>query len=300
MAALRRLLHAALVALVPLWAVSLPAHAADEAQLQRGEYLFNAGGCTSCHTDAKANGPLLAGGRGLKTPFGVFYGPNITPHPTAGIGKWTDADFIRAMHQGRDEDGDYLFPVFPYTSFTFMTDADLLDLKAYLFSLPPIDRPSRAHNVGFPFSIRLLQIGWRMLNFTPGPFRPDPKASAEVNRGAYLVRAVVHCGECHTPRDLTGGIESAKWLAGTANGPEGEKAPNITPDPETGIGKWSVSDITYYLKTGSDPEGDSAGSLMAEVVEHSTSKLTDADRAAIAAYLKQIPPITNKIRSAQH
>lgn len=276
------------------------AHAADEAQLKRGEYLFNAAGCTSCHTDEKANGPLLAGGRGLKTPFGVFYAPNITPHPTAGIGKWSDADFIRAMRQGRDDDGDYLFPVFPYTSYTFMTDADLLDLKAYLFSLPPIDRPSRDHDVGFPFNIRLLQIGWRMLNFTPGPLQPDPKASAEVNRGAYLVRAVVHCGECHTSRNLTGGIEAAKWLAGTANGPEGETAPNITPDRETGIGKWSAEDIANYLHDGVDPDGGFAGSLMAEVVKNSSSKLTDADRNAIAAYLKAIPPIANKIRRSQH
>lgn len=276
------------------------AHAADEAQLKRGEYLFNAAGCTSCHTDEKANGPLLAGGRGLKTPFGVFYAPNITPHPTAGIGKWSDADFIRAMRQGRDDDGDYLFPVFPYTSYTFMTDADLLDLKAYLFSLPPIDRPSRDHDVGFPFNIRLLQIGWRMLNFTPGPLQPDPKTSAEVNRGAYLVRAVVHCGECHTSRNLTGGIEAAKWLAGTANGPEGETAPNITPDRETGIGKWSAEDIANYLHDGVDPDGGFAGSLMAEVVKNSSSKLTDADRNAIAAYLKAIPPIANKIRRSQH
>jgi len=276
------------------------AYAADDAQLKRGEYLFNAGGCTSCHTDRKADVPSLAGGRGLKTPFGTFYGPNITPHPTAGIGKWSDADFMRAMHDGRGPDGTHFFPVFPYTSFTEMTDGDIKDLNAYVFSLPPVDRPSKPHEVSFPFNIRFLQIGWRMFNFTPGRFQPDPKAGAEVNRGAYLARAVVHCGECHTPRNFMGGLKTSMWLAGTVNGPEGETAPNITPDPDTGIGKWSVKDIANYLQDGVDPDGGFAGSLMAEVIKNATGKLTDADRAAIAAYLKQIPPIANKLRRSQH
>lgn len=294
MTARRRLVAAAIAALVVL-----PAQAADDAQLKRGEYLFHAGHCTSCHTDTKSNGALLAGGRAIKTPFGVFYGPNITPHREAGIGKWTESDFVRAMREGIGPGGTHLFPVFPYTSFTFMTDADLKDLYAYIVAAPPSDKASRPHDVRFPFNIRLLQIGWRMLNFTPGPFEPDPGLSAEVNRGAYLVRAVTHCGECHTQRNAMGGLKTSMWLAGTRDGPEGETAPNITPDADTGIGKWSAKDIAFYLEAGIDPDNDFAGSLMGEVVKNSTSKLTAADRAAIAAYLKAIPPVANKVRRGQ-
>jgi len=276
------------------------APAQDAAAIKRGEYVFDAGGCVSCHTDFNARGPRLAGGAGLKTPFGTFFGPNITPHPVHGIGRWSEADFIRAMRDGKAPDGSYYFPVFPYTAFTQITDQDLKDLWAYLASQPAIDKPNRRHEAGFPFSWRPLQAGWRFLNFTPGPFQPDLAKPAEVNRGAYLARALAHCGECHTPRTALGGLDGEKWMAGTRDGPEGAAAPNITPEPETGIGKWSARDITFYLKNGIDPEGDAAGSLMAVVIEHGTSRLTDQDRAAIAAYLKSLPPIKNAVRKAAH
>jgi mono/diheme cytochrome c family protein len=180
------------------------ASAADEAQIKRGEYLFHAGGCESCHTDKKAQTPRLAGGPAIKTDFGTFYGPNITSHKERGIGAWTEADFIRAMRDGRSPSGAHYYPTFPYTSFTNITDTDLKDMWAYVQTVPPSDRASQPQEVSFPFSWRFLQAGWRMLEFSPGPFRPDPSKSAEVNRGAYLVIALTHCGECHTPRNSLG------------------------------------------------------------------------------------------------
>ena len=271
------------------------ADGADADAVKRGEYVFNAAGCESCHTDIQGKGPRLAGGVPIKTAFGTFYGPNITPHPERGIGKWTDEQFDRALRHGRDEDGDYLFPVFPYTSFTYMTDADVKDLRSYLATVPPSDAESKPHDIPFPFSWRLLQLGWRWLNFTPGPYVPDKTQTEEWNRGAYLVTALVHCGECHTPRNRLGGLEREQWLAGTVDGPNGHLVPNITPDNQTGIGNWSVEDIVQYLATGLDPNGGDAAREMAEVVLNSTGKLTDADLKAIAVYLKSVKPIRNVV-----
>jgi len=285
------------VALVALAAAPRPAAAQAADAAARGAYLFALGGCAGCHTDIKNKGPLLAGGEPLKTPFGTFYGPNITPDSTYGIGKWSDADFIRALRDGVGPGGSHYFPVFPYTSFTEMTDDDMKALKAYIFTLPAVARPSRPHDVGFPFSLRILQVFWKMLFFDRGPFRPDPSKSAAWNRGAYLALGVVHCGECHTPRNLLGGLDRGRWFAGAkaADGPEGNAVPNITPDPETGIGKWSSDEIATYLETGMDPDGDVAGSLMADVIERSTGKLTSEDRAAIVTYLSSVPPIHNEV-----
>jgi mono/diheme cytochrome c family protein len=272
---------AALAAALSFWTHGVGA--ADEAQLKRGEYLFHAGGCESCHTDKKAQTPRLAGGPAIKTDFGTFYGPNITPHKERGIGAWSEADFIRAMRDGRAPSGAHFFPVFPYTSFTNITDTDLKDMWAYLQTVPPSDRASKPQEVSFPFSWRFLQAGWRMLEFRPGPFKPDASKSAEVNRGAYLVTALTHCGECHTPRNSLGGLERDMWLAGNPKGPDGGKIPNIA-----GL-KWSAEEIAEYLSSGLTPDGDSAGGLMSEVIENSTGKLTDEDRKAIAAYLKTVP-----------
>ena len=285
------------VALVALTAGPRPAAAQAADAAARGAYLFALGGCAGCHTDSKNKGPLLAGGEPLKTPFGTFYGPNITPDPTYGIGKWSDADFVRALRDGVGPGGSHFFPVFPYTSFTEMTDDDIKALRAYIFTLPPVARPSRPHDVGFPFNLRVLQLFWKMLFFDRGPFRPDASKSPAWNRGAYLSLGVVHCGECHTPRNLLGGLDRGHWFAGAtaANGPEGNAVPNITPDPETGIGKWSSDEIATYLETGMDPDGDVAGSLMADVIERSTGKLTSEDRAAIVTYLKSVPPIHNEV-----
>ncbi|MBI3505402.1 MAG: cytochrome c [Proteobacteria bacterium] len=270
---------------------------ADAADVGRGAYLFAAGGCAGCHTDTKNNGPLLAGGRELKTPFGSFYGPNITAHPTAGIGSWSDADFVRAVRQGRRPDGAHYFPVFPYTSFTKIGDADLLDLKAYIFSLPISDKPSRPHDIGFPFNLRFLQFGWKLLYFTPGEFKPDPAKTVAVNRGAYLAQALGHCVECHSPRNPLGGLDRSMLFAGDRNPPGGGKIPNITSDPETGIGKWSDGDLDDLLGSGMTPDGDSVGGEMGEVVKNSTSKLTAEDRKALIAFLRQLPPVVNRVRT---
>ena len=218
---------------LPLLTAACPS-AADEDASGRGEYLVRAGGCFSCHT--AAGGQPLAGGRALATPFGTFYSPNITPDPETGIGRWTDAQFLRALREGVRPDGANYFPVFPYPSFTEIIDNDALAIKVYLFSVPAVRQDNRPHDVVFPFSWRVLQTGWKLLFFTPGPFQPDPERSAAYNRGAYLVTALAHCGECHTPRNFFGATRSDQRLSGTSDGPDGQLVPNITPDPGTGIG----------------------------------------------------------------
>ena len=265
---------------------------ADQAQLDRGAYIFSAADCGACHTNVKEKGPPLAGGRPLKTPFGTFYTPNITPDPDTGIGRWSDADFMRALRRGVSPGNNHYFPVFPYGSFTKMTDQDILDLKAYLFSLPAVSQANREHDIDFPFGWRFSVWFWKQMNFTEGPFVPDAGRTAEWNRGAYLVEALAHCGECHTPRGWLGGLDTSLAMSGTAAGPEGQKVPNITPDKETGIGGWSPTDVVRVLRTGQLPNGDFVGSLMGEVV-NGTSKLTDADRQAIAVYLQSLPPIAD-------
>lgn len=271
--------------------VSAPGRA-DQAQLDRGAYLFSAADCGACHTNVKAKGPMLAGGRPLKTPFGTFYTPNITPDPQTGIGRWSDADFTLALRRGVSPGNDHYFPVFPYGSFTKMTDQDILDLKAYIFSLPPVSQANREHDIDFPFGWRFSVWFWKQLNFTEGPMVPDAARSPEWNRGAYLAEALAHCGECHTPRGWFGGLETSLAMSGTTDGPEGQKVPNITPDKDTGIGSWSPKDVVRVLRTGQLPDGDFVGSVMGEVV-NGTSKLTDADRQAIAVYLQSLPPIAN-------
>lgn len=268
------------------------AQAPDPARVQRGEYVFSAAGCLGCHTDK--DGTPLAGGREIKTPFGSFYGPNITSHPTFGIGRWTEAQFRRALREGVRPDGAHYFPAFPYTSFTGITDADIADLWAYMRTVPPAARPNKPHGLGFPFNIRLAMIGWKALFFTPGEFKPDPGKSAELNRGAYLVNALGHCGECHTPRNLAGGLDRSKWLAGGVL-PDGT-APNLTPHPETGLGKWSPGDFIDLLKMGMTPDGDFVGGEMAEVVKETTGKLTEDDIKAVIAYLRSLPSVENRVR----
>jgi mono/diheme cytochrome c family protein len=275
-----------------LWALLLrgEASAADEAQLQRGEGLFKAADCTACHTDVKGEGQPLAGGRPLATPFGTFFSPNITSDQHDGIGAWSEAEFRRALREGKGLHGEYLFPVFPYPSFTGMTDEDIAALYAYVEAQPAVARANKPHAVSFPFGWRFLQIGWRLLFFSEGPLKPVPGQSAEWNRGRYLAEAVVHCGECHTPRNFLGGLKKSQAYAGNPQGPDGQKAPNITADPETGIGKWQPDDITTLLKTGQTPDFDFVGSGMADVVK-GTAALSDEDRHAIAVYIKSLPPI---------
>ena len=271
--------------------VVVPDH---EPSSERGAVIFAASGCLGCHTAEDEGAVPLAGGRALETPFGTFYGPNITPDPDHGIGAWSDEEFLRALGQGVSPDGRDLYPVFPYASFTRMTPEDMLDLKAYLFTIDPVAEPNKPHDVAFPFSIRQTLTFWKLLNLEPGPLPADNEHDDAWHRGRYLVHALGHCGECHTPRDLTGAMVSDMAFAGTEDGPDGGAVPNITPDPTTGIGDWSASDLAFFLQAGMNPDGDFAGGEMAEVIR-GTAKLDGEDRAAIAAYLLSIAPIENQI-----
>ena len=263
------------------------APASAQGDAERGEYLAKAGGCLACHTEDKQNAIRYAGGRVLKTPFGTFYGPNITPHLQAGIGRWSEADFMRAMRHGRRPDGANYFPAFPYPSFTGITDNDLRDLWAYLRTLPPSSQASRKHELGFFFRWRFLVTIWKWFFFTPGPFSNAPNVSDAVNRGAYLVQAHGHCGECHTPRNFLGGPKKNRFLAG-GKGPEGADIPNLTP---TGLKKWSDKELQDFLVTGITPDGDLPAQVMSEVITNTTSQLTPQDLAAMIAYLRALPPL---------
>jgi mono/diheme cytochrome c family protein len=253
----------------------------------RGQYLAMAGGCVACHTEDRKGATLFAGGRALKTPFGTFYGPNLTPHPQAGLGRWTEADFVRAMRTGVRPDGAHYYPAFPYPSFTRIRDGDLADLWAYLRSLPPDSRPNQAHELRFPFGWRYLIAAWKWLFFTPGPLPSDSRRTAAVDRGAYLVEALGHCGECHTPRNFLGALKRDQPFAG-GKGPGGKDVPNLTP---TRLQKWSDAELGEFLVSGITPEFDSADETMAEVVRNTTSRLTSADLAAMIAYLRALPPL---------
>ncbi|MHB8535436.1 MAG: c-type cytochrome, partial [Sulfuricaulis sp.] len=259
--------------------------------MQRGEYLFHAAGCAICHTDTAHKGAPLAGGRALKTAFGTFYTPNITPDRETGIGSWSEADFDRALRHGRDDQNEYLYPAFPYPSYTHLTDADMHAIKTYLFSRQPVHQENKEHDLKWYVRYRPLIRFWQILFFKPGPFQPQPGKSTEWNRGAYLVTAVGHCGECHTPRNILGGLDQSKRFSGNPNGVDGADVPNITPDKKTGIGTWSEGDITEYLDTGMTPDGDFADDIMADVIDDSTSRLTADDRKAIAVYIMSVPPI---------
>jgi mono/diheme cytochrome c family protein len=272
-----------------------PAAAGEADAVARGAYLANAADCASCHTDSEHGGKPYAGGRALKTPFGTFYTPNITPDPETGIGRWSKAQFLRALRQGVRPDGANYFPAFPYPSFTKISDDDMRAIYAYLSSLPAVRQADRPHDLSFPWSWRLLVSVWKWLYFTPGPFRPAPGRSAAYNRGAYLVTALAHCGECHTPRNWLGAPEQGRFLAGAPAGPDGKAVPNITPDRKTGIGNWSEDDIVGLLTDGHTPDFDFVGGAMAEVVK-STARLTAADRRAIAVYLKSVPAVPSQRR----
>jgi mono/diheme cytochrome c family protein len=262
----------------------------DPGAAARGEYLVDAGNCAGCHTDSEKGGLRLAGGKAIATPFGTYYSRNITPDPSHGIGAWSDADFLRAIRQGVMPDGAYYFPAFPFPSFTLMTDRDILDIKAYLSTQPPAARENRSPDVPFPFGVRAAMAPWRLLYFHAGPYAPDPRQGAEWNRGAYLASAVIHCGECHTPRGALGALDNSRRFAGTKSARSGIRAPDITSDHADGIGAWSTGDIATLLESGMTPEGDVVGGAMAEVVR-GTAKLTAADRRAIAVYVKSIPPL---------
>jgi len=249
--------------------------------------MFFAGGCASCHATSKEDPTRLGGGLGLKSPFGTFYVPNISPDPKDGIGSWSEAQFVSAMLKGTSPHGAHYYPSFPYASYQRMRVADVRDLFAHLKTLPPVEGKARGHDLPFPFTIRRTLGAWKLLFLDGEPFRPDPAQSAEWNRGAYLANGPGHCAECHSPRNLLGGIVASQRFAGGPN-PEGEGwVPNIT---QARLKDWSKGEIEEVLATGTTPEGDSVGSTMAAVVRN-TGQLPAADRAAIATYIKSLPPI---------
>jgi len=257
-----------------------------------GERVFYAGGCTSCHAAPGAKGEdrlQLGGGLALTTPFGKFVAPNISSDKKTGVGSWSGADFANAMLAGVSPDGRHYYPAFPYASYVRMETGDVADLWAFLKTLPPVSKPNAPHELSFPFNIRRGLGLWKMLFLNGDPVVAIDESDPKLARGRYLVEGPGHCGECHTPRNLIGGIDPGRWLAG-GPAPEGKgRIPNITPDA-TGIGDWSEADIAYALESGFTPEFDSLGGAMAEV-QKNTAKLPAADREAIAAYLKAVPAV---------
>jgi mono/diheme cytochrome c family protein len=266
-------------------------------QVQRGKYVFNVAGCANCHTQSKGKGAELAGGDALKTPFGDFYGPNITPDLETGIGSWREADFIAAMRLGRRPDGSSYFPVFPYTSYRGMTDSDLADVWAYLKTVPAVNKPSTPHDIKWPFGWRGSMRFWNWLYLTAPSSDDFGPAGAEPiwQRGQYIADHLAHCGECHTPRTFLGGPDTDQYWAGGIV--EGEKVPNITADRDHGIGSWSPDDLDGLLTIGMLPDGDFVGGSMGHVVD-GTSILTDDDRAALIAYIQSVPARRGVVGSA--
>ena len=288
---------AALAVLVALWFLTSPKRlppselaAGYHPNLANGEAMFIAGNCSACHaTPGQDDRTQLAGGLKLKSPFGTFITPNISPDPKFGIGAWSELDFVSAMKRGAGRRGEHLYPAFPYPAYSLMKTSDVRDVFAYLRTLPAIPRATAPHQLSFPFNLRPAVGFWKLLYFKPHEFVPDPKKSAAWNRGAYLAEGPAHCAECHTPRNTLGGMETDKLYAGSPNLQAGGRfASNITPHPD-GIGDWSEQDIADFLKTGADkcfnePTG------MKDVIA-STSKMSDADLAALATYIHALPPI---------
>jgi mono/diheme cytochrome c family protein len=250
-------------------------------RIERGRYLTLLSDCAACHT--KPGGPPFAGGLPLQTPFGTLVAPNITPDRETGIGNMTDAEFLAALHDGRGRNGRRLYPAMPYPAYTRMSDDDVLAIRSYLATVTPVSNKVVVNQLPFPFNIRLSMVAWNALNFTPGRYQPNPRKSAEWNRGAYIVEGAEHCGTCHTPKTILGGDKNDHALAGATL--QGWFAPEITNDPRKGIGRWSKDDLIQYLKTGTN-KWTLASGPMAEAVTHSTSRITDEDIADIATYLK--------------
>lgn len=249
----------------------------------RGAYLIRIGGCVSCHTDAGEGRAMLAGGPALATPFGTFYAPNITPHPEAGIGNWTIAEFSRAMSDGEGPQG-HLYPAFPYENYTLMSDQEIADLYAALREIPADPTPSKAHEVGFPFNQRLALAGWKNLFFKPQRYAADTSKSEQWNRGRYLVYGPGHCVMCHSPRNLLGGLEAGKELSGNPGGGPGGRAPSLLAADLAENG-YDAPTLAQTLSDGFTPGFDVLGGAMGEVIAEGTSQWTAEDREAVAAYL---------------
>jgi len=254
--------------------------------IKRGEYLAHAGDCIACHT--VRGGQPYAGGYALPTPFGTLYSPNLTPDKETGLGTWTPDDFYHAMHTGHAKDGSFLYPAFPYTSYTKVTRADTDAIFAYLQSIPPIHRPNTENAMPFPFNIRMSLMGWQIMFLRKGEYQPDNTKSVEWNRGAYLVEGLGHCAMCHTSINPLGGPINGSAFAGGLIPLQNWYAPSLTSDKELGIGDWSVQDLADFMKKGVSSKGAVYGP-MSSVVHESLQYLSDDDVRAMAVYLKALP-----------
>jgi mono/diheme cytochrome c family protein len=250
----------------------------------RGAYFARLAGCIACHTNESGGGKLLAGGPPLKTPFGTFYGPNITPDPIAGLGRWSINDFARALLHGISPAGNPYYPAFPYTSYSKFTDQDIADLWAALNTVPEVDKPSTSHELSFPFNQRWALRGWQNLFFDSETFRDDPNRSELWNRGKYIVTGPAHCGACHTPRNPLGASDAKRALHGAGGLPGDERSPPITTAKLLEKG-WNERNLAFGLRFGTKPDGDVLGGSMGEVIRDGTSWLSDEDLRAIAHYL---------------
>jgi mono/diheme cytochrome c family protein len=251
--------------------------------IQQGRYLARAGDCESCHT--ARGGQPYAGGRPVPTPFGIVYSANITPDPDTGIGAWSESDFYRAMHEGIDRQGERLYPAFPYPWYTHMTRGDVDAIKAYLDTVEPVRQVDREPKLGWPFSMRSMLAVWDKLYLDAKTFQPDPKRSAEWNRGKYLVDGAGHCGACHSSKNLLGHADTRHPMQGGMA--EHVFAPNLGAGERDGLGGWTREDIVEYLATGTNRHATAAGP-MAEVVQASTQYLGQRDLEAMATYLKSL------------
>jgi mono/diheme cytochrome c family protein len=268
----------------------VPAELANASQIQKGEYLARAADCAACHTTE--DGKPFAGGRAFVLPFGTMYSTNITADRATGIGAYSDEDFLRAMHKGIARDGTRLYPAMPYASYTYMTDSDALAIKAYLFSLPPVDAPRPVNTLAFPFNQRWLMAFWSAFFNPDKRFEPNTDRTADWNRGAYLAEAMAHCGECHTPRTVAFSLDNRHKFAGATQA--GWRAYNSTSDKVTGIGDWSPEQIARYIHSGHADGRGSAGGPMGEAVDLSLQYLTPGDISALVAYVTTVPPVTSR------
>ena len=283
----------AVIGTAAFWFLTIPASVPASAlgshvpSLENGKVIFYAGGCASCHaTPGQDDKTRLGGGVAIKSPFGTFYAPNISADPNEGIGKWSEANFVTALTKGTSPDGRHYYPAFPYTSYQRIGTGDARDLFAYLKTLPAVQDKSKPHEVPFPFNIRRLLGGWKLLFLDGRPWEGDPSHDVTWNRGAYLVNGPGHCAECHSPRNFLGGIITSQRFAGGPD-PSGDGfIPNIT---QHDLGNWSVKEIADLLDTGMTPD-DKVGGAMAEVVSN-TTHLRAKDREAMATYIKSLPPV---------
>jgi mono/diheme cytochrome c family protein len=267
----------------------VPPELKNASLVERGEYLTRAADCAACHT--VEGGTPYAGGRAFVLPFGTMYSTNITPDKETGIGNYTDADFLNAVHKGIGPNNKKLYPAMPFTSYTYMTDADALAIKAYLFSLEPAHAPAPQNTLAFPFNQRALMGVWAALFNSDKRFEPHPERDPQWNRGAYLVEAMGHCGECHTPRNLGFALNNRQKFSGAVQ--SGWRAYNITPDPKSGVGAWSEGDLAHYLSIGHAEGRGTATGPMGEAVDYSLHYLTPADVTAMVTYLRTVTPLAS-------